>query len=170
MRRHWLGAAMASALVAFGLAACGTGTPNSTSGGLQIWEGYTGAEAKAFTHLLDVWNKAHPTEKVSYLYVDNDDSLPKLLTAVKGGSHFSGGRGGLIGSLIGAAILTLLLKDQTNREAPEVPKVKGPSPKEVALAFFHQMQEGKVDRDKLGEEFSLYLTISVRRSVCFICT
>ncbi|HUB40774.1 MAG TPA: ABC transporter substrate-binding protein [Streptosporangiaceae bacterium] len=87
MRGHWLSAAAASALLACGLAACGTGTPNSTAGGLQIWEGYTGAEAKAFTHLLAVWNKAHPSEKVSYLYVNNDDSLPKLLTAVKGGSQ-----------------------------------------------------------------------------------
>ena len=42
MRSHWLGAATASALLAFGLAACGSGTPNSTAGGLQIWEGYTG--------------------------------------------------------------------------------------------------------------------------------
>ena len=58
---------MASALVAFGLAACGTGSGGTSSGGLQIWEGYTGAEAKAFKHLLDEWNKAHPTEKVTSL-------------------------------------------------------------------------------------------------------
>jgi D-alanyl-D-alanine carboxypeptidase len=55
-------------------------------------------------------------------------------------------------------VLNLLLKDQTDREAPEVPKVRGPAPKEVALDFFHQMQEGKVDRGKLGEEFSVYLS------------
>jgi multiple sugar transport system substrate-binding protein len=89
MKSRWLGVTVASALLAFGLAACGSGTPSSgsTAGGLQIWEGYTGAEAKAFAHLLAVWNKAHPTEKVTSLYVDNDDSLPKLLTAVKGGSQ-----------------------------------------------------------------------------------
>jgi len=87
MKGHWLGAAMASALLAFGLAACGSGTPNSTAGGLQIWQGYTGAELKAFNHLLAVWNKAHPTEKVTSLFVNNDNSLPKLLTAVKGGSQ-----------------------------------------------------------------------------------
>ena len=87
MKRHWLGAAMASALLAFGLAACGSGTPNSTAGGLQIWQGYTGPELKAFNHLLAVWNKAHPTEKVTSLFVNNDNSLPKLLTAVKGGSQ-----------------------------------------------------------------------------------
>jgi CubicO group peptidase (beta-lactamase class C family) len=55
-------------------------------------------------------------------------------------------------------ILTLLLKDQTDKEAPEVPKVLGPSAKDVALDFFHQMQTGKVDRSKLGEEFSVYLS------------
>src|SRR5580698_1153026 len=86
MRTHWLGVALASALVAFGLAACGSGSAG-TSSGLQIWEGYTGAEATAFKHLLAEWNKAHPTEKVTSLYVDNDYSLPKLLTAVKGGSQ-----------------------------------------------------------------------------------
>jgi multiple sugar transport system substrate-binding protein len=86
MRAHWLGVALASALVAFGLAACGSGSAG-TSSGLQIWEGYTGAEATAFKHLLAEWNKAHPSEKISSYYVDNDDSLPKLLTAVKGGSQ-----------------------------------------------------------------------------------
>ncbi|HZV07401.1 MAG TPA: serine hydrolase domain-containing protein [Gemmataceae bacterium] len=55
-------------------------------------------------------------------------------------------------------ILSLLLKDQTDKEAPEVPKVHGPSAKDAALDFFHQMQAGKVDRGKLSEEFSIYLT------------
>src|SRR5580704_18659425 len=95
MRSGRLGATVAAtaatALLTFGLAACGSGTGSSGSGstasGLQIWEGYTGAEAKAFAHLLSEWNKAHPAEKVTSLYVDNDDSLPKLLTAVKGGSQ-----------------------------------------------------------------------------------
>jgi D-alanyl-D-alanine carboxypeptidase len=40
----------------------------------------------------------------------------------------------------------------------DVPKVDGPPAKEAALAFFHQMQDGKLDRSGLGEEFSLYLT------------
>ena len=87
MRKHWLCATLASALLAFGLAACGSGSAGSSSGGLQIWEGYTGAEAKAFAHLLAEWNAKHPSEKVTSLYVNNDDSLPKLLTAVKGGSQ-----------------------------------------------------------------------------------
>jgi D-alanyl-D-alanine carboxypeptidase len=61
-------------------------------------------------------------------------------------------------------LLTLLLKDQTDKEAPEVPKVRGPSAKEVAVDFFHQMQAGKVDRSKLGEEFSIYLSDERLRS------
>lgn len=87
MRSRWLGIAVASALAAFGLAACGSGSSGTGSGGLQIWEGYTGAEAKAFTHLLNTWNHAHPTEKVTSYFVNNDNSLPKLLTAVNGGSQ-----------------------------------------------------------------------------------
>jgi multiple sugar transport system substrate-binding protein len=87
MRSRWLRVAVASSLVAFGLAACGTDSNSTASSpGLTIWEGYTGAEATAFKHLLGVWNKAHPTEQVTSLYVDNDDSLQKVLTAVRGGS------------------------------------------------------------------------------------
>jgi multiple sugar transport system substrate-binding protein len=88
MGKQWLRVALAAALAGFGLAACGSGSAGTgTSTGLQIWEGYTGAEAKAFLHLLGKWNAAHPSEKVTYLYVNNDDSLPKLLTAVRGGSQ-----------------------------------------------------------------------------------
>jgi multiple sugar transport system substrate-binding protein len=78
---------VASALLTVGLAACGTGSGGSASGNLQIWEGYQGPEGKAFAHLLSEWNKAHPSEQVTSLYVNNDNSLPKLLTAVKGGSQ-----------------------------------------------------------------------------------
>jgi D-alanyl-D-alanine carboxypeptidase len=57
-----------------------------------------------------------------------------------------------------STILRLLLDDHKKLGPPHVPKVKGPSPKEAALDFLHQMQGGKVDRDKLGEEFGLFLT------------
>ena len=57
-----------------------------------------------------------------------------------------------------STILRLLLDDQKKQGTPNVPKVNGPSPKEAALDFLHQMQAGKVDRDKLGEEFGLFLT------------
>src|SRR5215469_12139894 len=87
MRAHRLSSVMALVLLAFGLTACGTGSGGSSSGNLQIWEGYTGAEASAFKHLLAEWNKAHPGEKVTSFYVNNDASLPKLLTAVRGGSQ-----------------------------------------------------------------------------------
>jgi D-alanyl-D-alanine carboxypeptidase len=60
-------------------------------------------------------------------------------------------------SALSDLLVTLLVDDQTSKEAPSVPKVTGPSPKEAALAFLHQMQEGKLDRDQLGEEFSIYL-------------
>ncbi len=59
---------------------------------------------------------------------------------------------------IHGAILQLLLEDLKKPAAPGVPKVQGPPPKEAALDFLHQMQAGKVDRDKLGEEFSDFLT------------
>ena len=57
-----------------------------------------------------------------------------------------------------STILNLLLEDQKKQGTPHVPKVNGPSPIEAALSFFHQMQAGQVDRDKLGEEFGLFLT------------
>ncbi len=56
-----------------------------------------------------------------------------------------------------STILQLLLKDEKSTEAPTIPKVEGPEPKVAALDFFHQMQEGKVDRKNLGEEFNIYL-------------
>jgi multiple sugar transport system substrate-binding protein len=88
MRAHRVSSVMALVLLAFGLTACGTGSGgSSSSGNLQIWEGYTGAEASAFKHVVAEWNKAHPSEKVTSFFVNNDDSLPKLLTAVKGGSQ-----------------------------------------------------------------------------------
>jgi multiple sugar transport system substrate-binding protein len=84
----WLSATVASVLLAVGLTACGTGNSGgSGSASLQIWAGWTGAEAQAFKHLLNEWNTAHPDETVTSVFVNNDSSLPKLLTAVKGGSQ-----------------------------------------------------------------------------------
>jgi CubicO group peptidase (beta-lactamase class C family) len=57
-----------------------------------------------------------------------------------------------------ADLFALLLKDIQDRDAPAVPKIDGPGPKEVVLDFLKQMADGKVDRSKLGEEFSVYLT------------
>ncbi len=52
-------------------------------------------------------------------------------------------------------ILHLLLQDLGK---PGVPIVQGPSPKAAALEFLHEMQAGRVNRDQLGEEFSVFLT------------
>jgi CubicO group peptidase (beta-lactamase class C family) len=54
-------------------------------------------------------------------------------------------------------LVGLVLKDQSEREGPAVPTIHGPTAKEAAVDFLHQMQSGSVDRGKLGEEFSWYL-------------
>jgi D-alanyl-D-alanine carboxypeptidase len=56
---------------------------------------------------------------------------------------------------ISDAIVRLLLKPTAS---PDVPTIDGPPAREVALAFFHQMQAGELDRSRIGEEFSVYLT------------
>src|SRR5579863_6136480 len=89
MRTHWLGVAVASSLIALGLAACGSDASSGGSSGgtsISIWEGWTGAEAKTFTHLVGVYQKQNPGTTVNSLYVNNDDTLQKVLTAVRGGS------------------------------------------------------------------------------------
>ncbi len=73
------------------LAACGTDSTSSSSskgGGttIQIWEGYTQVEAKAFAHLVSQYEATHPGQKVNTLYVNSDNTLQKVLTAVRGGS------------------------------------------------------------------------------------
>lgn len=76
---------------ALALAGCGTdanggSSTGSASGSIQVWEGYTGPDAKAFAHLVAEYEAQHPGQKVSTLFVNNDDTLQKVLTAVKGGS------------------------------------------------------------------------------------
>src|SRR6476469_875025 len=72
------------------LAGCGTDSTSSGGGGesqtITIWEGYTAAEAKAFSHLVSEYEAQHPGQKVSPLFVNNDNTLQKVLTAVRGGS------------------------------------------------------------------------------------
>src|SRR5271165_873130 len=93
MAKHRLRGPLAGLLTALTavtvpLAACGTdsGGSSGASGPIQIWEGYTGAEAKAFAHLVADYEAQHPGQKVSALDVNNDDTLQKVLTAVRGGS------------------------------------------------------------------------------------
>jgi hypothetical protein len=59
---------------------------------------------------------------------------------------------------IHTAILELLIKDQKAPLETGVPKVDGPSPKDAALDFFHQMQSGQLNRKNLGEDFSVFVT------------
>ena len=87
---------MLAALTATALAVAGCGTDangggssssgSSSSSTIQIWEGWTGQEAKTFSHLVSEYEAQHPGQKVQSLYVNNDDTLQKVLTAVKGGS------------------------------------------------------------------------------------
>jgi multiple sugar transport system substrate-binding protein len=79
----------ALAAVTVVLAGCGSdsgGGSNAGSGPIQIWEGWTGTEATAYAHLVAEYEAEHPGVKVSSLYVNNDDTLQKVLTAVRGGS------------------------------------------------------------------------------------
>jgi CubicO group peptidase (beta-lactamase class C family) len=59
--------------------------------------------------------------------------------------------GGLSRELFG-----LLMSSQAGES--DVPKVTGPPPADAARELLRQMQAGAVDRGKLGEEFSLYLS------------
>src|SRR5205085_1785251 len=90
MTRHRPPIAIAGALVALTLALAGCGTDSGSGGGggsaIQIWEGWTGAEAKAFAHLLSEYQQQHPGQKVTSLFVNNDNTLQKVLTAVRGGT------------------------------------------------------------------------------------
>jgi multiple sugar transport system substrate-binding protein len=84
--RPWVPIAGSVIALALALAGCGSdASGGGKSGTIQIWEGYTGAEAKAFSHLLAEYAAEHG-QKVTSLYVNNDDSLTKVLTAVRGGS------------------------------------------------------------------------------------
>ncbi len=92
MAKHRLYVALAGSFTALALVIAGCGTDSNSGSGsgsgstIQIWEGWTGAEAKAFTHLVAEYQQQHPGQKVSTLYVNNDNTLQKVLTAVRGGS------------------------------------------------------------------------------------
>jgi len=89
MPRTRLAACLAGAVI-IALAGCGTGSGggsngNSASGPIQIWEGYTQTQGKAFAHLVAQYEK-QTGQKISTLYVNSDNTLEKVLTAVRGGS------------------------------------------------------------------------------------
>jgi len=92
-RRRGRWAVLLTVLTAAAVTAAGCGTDsngssiaNGGSATIQIWEGYTQAEATAFAHLVSEYEAQHPGQKVSPLFVNNDDTLQKVLTAVRGGS------------------------------------------------------------------------------------
>jgi multiple sugar transport system substrate-binding protein len=88
-RAALVGLASAATALAVALAGCGTdasGSSGAASGPIQIWEGYSGPDATAFAHLVSEYEAQHPGQKVQTLYVNNDNTLQKVLTAVKGGS------------------------------------------------------------------------------------
>ena len=68
------------------LAACGTDSTGGGSSSVQVWEGFTGPDAKPFAHLVSEYNATHPGQHVTTLFVNNDNTLQKVLTAVRGGS------------------------------------------------------------------------------------
>jgi multiple sugar transport system substrate-binding protein len=93
MAKHRQRATLAALLpavtaVTLALAACGTdsGGSGGSSGAISIWEGYTGTEAKAFTHLVAQYEKQNPGTKVNSLFVNSDNALQKVLTSVRGGT------------------------------------------------------------------------------------
>jgi len=92
MRTYRLRAVAACALAIIStaaLAACGSGDSGGGGGGgqsIQIWEGYTGVEAKTFAKLVAEYDKAHQGVTVSSLFVNNDYTLQKVQTAVAGGT------------------------------------------------------------------------------------
>jgi multiple sugar transport system substrate-binding protein len=88
MRPTRLLALTAAAVAAVTVAACG-GSSSGASGGktnITVWEGYVDVEGNAFNHLVAEFNSSHPKIHVSVLQVNNDYSLQKVLTAVRGGT------------------------------------------------------------------------------------
>jgi multiple sugar transport system substrate-binding protein len=98
-RHHRRGAltGLLTALTATALAVAGCGTDangggssttssGSSSSTIQVWEGWTGQEAKTYSKLVSQYEAQHPGQKVQSLFVNSDDALQKVLTAEKGGS------------------------------------------------------------------------------------
>jgi multiple sugar transport system substrate-binding protein len=83
MKRMGLVSAAVSALIV--LAGCSSGSSSGTTN-ITVWEGYTQTEAKAFTKIVNEFNKSHPSIHVNVLETNNDYALQKVLTAVRGGS------------------------------------------------------------------------------------
>jgi multiple sugar transport system substrate-binding protein len=116
MGTYRLRVAALCALALIGVAACGSGSGNSGNGkSIQIWEGFTGAEAKTFAKMVTQYEKTHPGVKVSSLFVNNDYTLQKVQTAVAGGAapdiaYLYGSWAPNVAKLKGVVTLTNLVK------------------------------------------------------------
>jgi multiple sugar transport system substrate-binding protein len=87
MKRSGLVAAFALATVTLlVLAGCSPGSSGGGKTSISVWEGYVDVEGKAFHHLVSEFNNSHPDIHVNALYTNNDYSLQKVLTAVRGGT------------------------------------------------------------------------------------
>src|SRR3954447_16334628 len=84
--RSWMVAVVTVGALA--LAGCGGGGGSSAGGKTKIvvWDGYTDAQAKSFTALIDQYNKENPDVDVTQLVSSSDLVLQKVLTAVRGGT------------------------------------------------------------------------------------
>jgi CubicO group peptidase (beta-lactamase class C family) len=60
-------------------------------------------------------------------------------------------------SAVAHTVLSLLVKREDGPNVA-VPKIDGPTAKDAVRGMLNQLAKGEVDRSKLGEEFSLYLT------------
>ncbi len=85
--RSWMVAVLTAGALA--LAGCGGGDGSGSAGGktkIVVWDGYTDAQGKSFTSLIDQYNKEHPDVEVTQLVSSSDLVLQKVLTAVRGGT------------------------------------------------------------------------------------
>lgn len=114
-----LATALALAATTIGLAACGSGADTTGSGkAIEIWEGYTGAEAKAFAHLVAEYDKTHPGVTVQPLFVNNDNTLTKVQAAVRGGTppdiaYLYGSWAPNVAKISGVVTLTSVVKSKS---------------------------------------------------------
>jgi multiple sugar transport system substrate-binding protein len=87
MTRSGVVAVLAAGALSVGLAGCGGGSGSSSgTTTITMWNGWTDQEAKASTSLVKAYEKSHPDVDVKVLYVNQDYSLQKVSTAVRGGS------------------------------------------------------------------------------------
>lgn len=88
MRACGIALGVTTALVLAGCSSSSDSGGESSNGVTKVvvWNGYTDAQAKNFTALMNEYNKANPNVQVSQLVSSSDQVLQKILTAVRGGT------------------------------------------------------------------------------------